>query len=99
MSRSTARDGLLNQLEFHALTHYEPVWAFLSRRPGLRRRVNRALINSAVLYVPTRPNPLSTLAPYTSWASLTARRYDNRHLPPAEADNLPPADAVADLFV
>jgi len=99
MSRSTARDGLFNQLQFHALTHYEPVWEFLSRRPAPRRFTNRALINSAVQYVPTRPNPFSTLTPYTSWASLTDRGYDSRHLPPAPQDGLPPAEAVAELFV
>jgi prostaglandin-endoperoxide synthase 2 len=99
MSRSTARAGLSNQLQFHALTHYEPVWEFLSRRPVTRRFTNRALINSAVLYMPPRPNPLSTLAPYTSWASLTDRRYDSRHLPPAPQDGLPPVEAVAELFM
>jgi prostaglandin-endoperoxide synthase 2 len=99
MTRSTARDGWLNQLQFHVLTNYEPVWEFLQRRPVLRRAANRALINSAITYIPTRPNPLSTLAPYTSWSSLTDRRYDARHLPPAPQDGLPPAEAVADLFV
>ncbi len=96
--RNTKRDGLANQVEFHVLTHYEPLWRLLSR-PGLRSRVNRVLINSAVGKVPTRPNPLSTLAPYTSWSSLTDRSYDARHLPPHEASDLPPAEAVADLFV
>lgn len=96
--RSTARDGLANRLEFHALTHYEPVWRFLSR-PALRSRVNRLLINSAVNKVPPRPNPLSTLAPYTSWSSLTDRTYDARHLPPKEIPQLPPAEEVAELFL
>src|SRR5262249_48579413 len=72
---------------------------FLSRRPVTRRFTNHALINSAVLYMPTRPNPLSTMAPYTSWASLTDRRYDSRHLPPAPQTGLPPEEAVAHLFV
>ena len=99
MARSTARDGWLNQLEFHVLTNYGPVWEFLQRRPGLRRFTNHALVNTAVGYVPTRPNPLSTLTPYTSWSSLTDRRYDGRHLPPAAAAGLPPEEAVADLFI
>ena len=64
--RSTARDGLLNRLEFHALTSFAPVWAFAEPRPALRRQVNKLLIDSAILKVPTRPNPLSTLAPYSS---------------------------------
>src|SRR4051812_44977728 len=99
MTRSTARDGWLNQLQFHVLTNYEPAWEFLQRRPALRRFTNHALINSAVGYVPARPNPLSTLAPYTSWASLTERGYDSRHLPPVAAEGLPSEDAVADLFI
>ena len=96
--RGTERDGAANRLEFHVLTHYEPLWKLLSR-PRLRGRVNRVLINSAIGKVPTRPNPLSTLAPYTSWSSLTDRSYDARHLPPHGASDLPPAEAVADLFV
>src|SRR4051794_5776807 len=96
--RSTERDGWANRLEFHALTHYEPVWRFLSR-PRLRGQVNRVLINSAILGAPPRPTPLSTMAPYPSGASLTDRRYDSRHLPPAEQSGLPPEDEVADLFV
>src|SRR4051794_33192000 len=96
--RSTARDGLLNRLEFEALTSCEPVWDFVQRRPPLRRAVNKALIDSAILKLPTRPNPLSTLAPYSSWASLTDRRYDSRHLPPAPAVEDPPAEKVAALF-
>ena len=71
MTRSRERDGLKNQLQFAALTNFEPVWEFLHSRPRLRRLTNHALINSAVLSMPTRPNPLSTLAPYTSWSSLT----------------------------
>jgi prostaglandin-endoperoxide synthase 2 len=41
---------------------------------------------------------LSTLAPYTSWSSLTDRSYDARHLPPREIPALPPAEEVAELF-
>ena len=97
--RNTERDGTANQLEFHVLTHYEPVWRVL-QRPRLRPHVNRLLINSAVNKVPTRPNPLSTLAPYTSWSSLTDRTLST----PAtcrrgQIANLPPAEEVADLFV
>src|SRR3954464_8554036 len=96
--RSTARDGLANRLEFKVLTSCEPAWAFLQERPKLRRQVNKLLIDNAILKVPTRPNPLSTQSPYSSWASLTDRRYDSRHLPPAPQDGLPPAESVAALF-
>src|SRR3954452_23621896 len=96
--RSTARDGLRNRLEFHVLTNFAPAWGFAQRRPVLRRQVNKVLIDNAILKLPTRPNPLSTLAPYSSWSSLTDRRYDSRHLPPASAAGLPPAEDVAALF-
>ena len=96
--RNTEADGAANELEFHVLTHYEPVWRVL-QRPRLRPHVNRLLINTAISKVPARPNPLSTLAPYTSWSSLTDRSYDARHLPPRQIENLPPAEEVAELFV
>ena len=99
MSRSTARDGLANRVQFHVLTHYKPVWNLLQRVPTLRRVTNHALINSAVLTMPTRPNPLSALAPYTSWSSLTDRSYTGRHLPPVPPALLPPEERVADLFL
>ena len=41
--------------------------------PAVHRRVNGMLIDRAILKIPTRPNPLSTMAGYTSWASLTDR--------------------------
>ena len=98
MTRSRERDGWKNQLQFAVLTNFEPVWEFLHSRPRLRRLTNHALINSAVLTMPTRPNPLSTLADYTSWSSLTDRTYSGRHLPPVAARDLPDAERVADLF-
>ena len=41
--------------------------------PEVHRLVNALLIDRAILKIPTRPNPLSTMADYTSWASLTDR--------------------------
>ncbi len=99
MTRSRERDGWANRVQLYVLTNFEPAWEFLHARPRLRRPVNHALINSAVLTVPTRPNPLSTLAPYTSWSSLTDRTYSSRHLPPVAAPGLPAEDRVADLFM
>src|ERR1700742_4093518 len=96
--RSTARDGLRNRLEFHVLTSFAPAWAFAERRPVLRRQVNKRLIDSAILKVPTRPNPLSTLAPYSSWSSLRDRRADGPPPPPWPAPGIPPAEDVAALF-
>jgi prostaglandin-endoperoxide synthase 2 len=99
VTRSRERDGWANRLQSYVLTNFEPVWEFLHSRPRLRRPVNRALINSAVLTMPTRPNPFSTLAPYTSWSSLTDRNYSSRHLPAVAARDLPDEQRVADLFM
>jgi prostaglandin-endoperoxide synthase 2 len=88
-----------NRLETYVTTNLPGLWDFVQRRPQLHRKVNAALIDRAILKIPTRPNPLSTMADYTSWASLTDRAYDARHLPPREAaDGLPPAEDVAALF-
>jgi prostaglandin-endoperoxide synthase 2 len=66
----------------------------------LERGLNRLAINRLVETVEPRPNPLSTMAPYTSWSSLTDRTYSGRHLPPAAAGarGFPPVDEVAALF-
>ena len=97
--RDSSRDGWQNRLETHVLTNFEPIWTLLQRVEPLRRPTNRALIGRAILKIPTRPNPFSTMAPYSSWESLTDRRYDGRHLPPAAQDGLPPEDKVADLMM
>jgi prostaglandin-endoperoxide synthase 2 len=98
MTRSRARDGWKNQLQSYVLTNFEPAWEFLHARPVLRRVTNHALINSAVNTMPPRPYPLTTLAPYTSWSSLTDRTYSSRHLPPVAARDLPAEERVAALF-
>ena len=94
------RFDLANRAETYVTTNLPGVWGFVQRRPALHRKVNAALVNRAILKIPTRPNPYSTLADYTSWASLTDRTYDSRHLPAREGpgDGLPPAEVVASLF-
>lgn len=99
--RDMRRDGLSNRLETALLTHGEPFWRLVQRVRPLRSRINRALISRAIMKTKTRPYPFSTMAPYTSWDSLTDRTFSSRHLPPVTlpADRLPlPADA-AHLFV
>ena len=92
--------SLANQAETFVTTNLPGLWKTVERFPRVHRRVNAVLINRAILKIPTRPNPLSTLADYTSWASLTDRTYDSRHLPPVKASSgsLPEPEAVAGLF-
>lgn len=97
--RDRSRDGLKRRLRSYALQNFEPFWRFLERVPFLARIANRAIINSAVNLTRNRPHPLSTLADYTSWRSLTDRDYFARHRPPRDPDpRLPPASEAARLF-
>jgi len=98
--RSTANDGRQNQLEFYLLTHFGPVWQFIQGVDWLRRKTNRFLINHAISKTATRPYPLSCMAPYTSWDSLTDRTYDGRHLPPVSGQDAgrPTPEEAAGLF-
>lgn len=82
--RDTSRDGLRNKIESYVLTHFKPVWNFIQSNEGLRKKVNKTLINNAIYKVPTRPYPFSTKSPYTSWESLTDRIYSGLHLPPLD---------------
>jgi prostaglandin-endoperoxide synthase 2 len=82
----------------HADRRLSGVWAALERFPRLHRAVSRMLVGQGARQLPARPNPLSTMAPYTSWASLTDRTYDDRHLPPAASRPLPPVAEVTTLF-
>jgi prostaglandin-endoperoxide synthase 2 len=92
------RDRVANRVETYVTTNLGGFWDLVQRSPAIHRRVNGVLINRAILKIPTRPNPLSTMADYTSWASLTDRTYDSRHLPPGDQAGLPPAAQVAALF-
>ena len=74
--------SLANWAETFLTTNLAALWRTIERFPAVHRRVNALLIDRAILKIPTRPNPFSTLADYTSWASLTDRTYDSRHLPP-----------------
>jgi prostaglandin-endoperoxide synthase 2 len=90
---------LANKAETYVTTSFPKLWETVESHPALYRIVNAALIDRAILKIPTRPNPLSTRSSFTSWTSLTDRTYDSRHLPPAEprADR-PAPETVARLF-
>ncbi len=98
--RSTVKDGLKNKVESFVLTHFKWFWDLIQTSPYLKRRINKFLVNSAIAKTKTRPYPLSTMAPYTSWDSLTDRTYTGRHLPPVQMDGgaLPPVEDVLKLF-
>jgi prostaglandin-endoperoxide synthase 2 len=100
MARDTSRDGFGNTLQTYVLTHFGWLWGAIQRSRPLSRRVNKALINSAIYKIPTRPfafslMTLDKLVPgtqrvkstdtYTSWQSLVDRTYTGRHLPPDPA--------------
>ncbi len=97
---ASAALALRNDAEFFATTRFPRAWRFAASRPRIARSVNRVLIDRAVSKMPPRPDPLSTLAPYTSWESLTDRRWNGRHLPPVAQDpRLPAPEALArELF-
>lgn len=96
--RDTARDGFRNRAELWVTTHLPRAWGAVQRVDLLRVRANRILINGAIERIPCRPNPLSTMVPYTSWPSLTDRTYYGRHLPPVAYgnDGLPDPEYVAE---
>ncbi|MGH3931023.1 MAG: peroxidase family protein [Pseudonocardiaceae bacterium] len=102
MARDMRNDGWINRVELYLTTHFALFWNLIQLIPPLRRQINRILINRAILRMPTRPNPLSTMSSYTSWSSLTDRTFDSRHLPPALPelpDRKPPdLERTADLF-
>jgi prostaglandin-endoperoxide synthase 2 len=99
--RSTVNDGLCNQLEMFLLTHFKGLWDLIQANDWLKRKVNKFLINRAIYKAPTRPYPFSTLAPYTSWDSLTDRTYSGRHLPPVHRapETLPSLADLSTLFL
>src|ERR1700742_3627043 len=99
LMRDDSRDGWQNKLETYVLTNFEPAWSLLQRVAPLRRLTNRPLINHAILKFPTRPNPFSTIAPYSSWEWLSDRSYRSRPLPPVADDGRPPEEKVAYLFI
>lgn len=97
--RDTSADGKSNEREFWALTHLGLVWKLAQRKPSWEQKVNGLLVNSANKKIDPRPNPFSTMSDYTSWASLTDRKYSSRHLPSGNLTDLPEVSDVAGLFI
>ena len=97
MARDTSKDGLGNRILTYALSNFKPVWSFIQRNDGLKRKTNKFLLNNLIYKIPTRPFPYSLMTletnipgtdkpkktdTYTSWDSLRDRSYTGRHLPP-----------------
>lgn len=73
-------------------------WIF--RWPLARRGMSRYVFRKAGTSTAPRPHPYSMACPYTTWRSLTDRRYTGRHLGECADDPaLPPLPQVADLFL
>lgn len=100
-NRNTSKDGFSNKLEFYFLTRFKGFWDLVQKSPFLKRRINKFLTNRAINKIPARPYPFSTVAPYTSWASLTDRTWSGRHLGPVETDQTqrPSSEAASQLFL
>ena len=97
--RSTEKDGLNNQIETYVTTHGGPLWSVIQAVPPVRSFVNKTLTNSGIMKFPTRPEPFTTMADYTSWSSCTDRTFSARHLPskPQRA-SLPDLDEFEALY-
>src|SRR5215207_2970930 len=55
----------------------------------LRKWVSKRAINEYAHKTPPRPRPLSMASGYTTWPSLTDRRYSGRHLARIEGEKAP----------
>lgn len=77
---------------------YGAASAVSSVAPALARTINRFAIDRLVKATRNRPHPWSTVSDHVSWRGLTDRSYSARHLPPQVIRDLPPAQAVGDLF-
>ena len=95
-TRDTSRDpGGFSWL----LLKFKWLWTLIQAIPWLRRIVNYRLLNRAIDPIAARPEPLCNGWEYTTWEGLNNRRWSSRHLPPADAGELPDAEVVAkDLF-
>jgi prostaglandin-endoperoxide synthase 2 len=98
-SRAWRRQGLGNTTQLWTATHFPRLWRLIGHQwSPLRSPANRFIINSFAYRMRPRPDPLSTMATFTSWVSLTERGYSARHLPSATGPSEPSVAAVEELF-
>src|SRR6478752_4555696 len=71
--------------------------ADLDALPAVRRLASRLLINHYSYATTLRPRALSLENDFTTWTSLTDRRFTARHLPPADPETIARWPAEADV--
>jgi prostaglandin-endoperoxide synthase 2 len=69
----------------------------LASLPPLRRLASKLLINHYSYATSLRPRALTLESDYTTWATLTDRRFTGRHLPPADPDTIAALPAESDV--
>ena len=60
----------------------------LASVPPLRRLASKLLINHYSYATSLRPRALTLESDYTTWTTLTDRRFTGRHLPPADPETI-----------
>ena len=96
--RDKSRDGCWNKLESFLLTNFRFLWEFVNDTKWLGDRINKVIIDRAVLKAKPRPHQFSALDDYTSWRSLTDRSWSGRHLGAKDIAGLPDVADVLTLF-
>ena len=69
----------------------------LASLPPVRRMASRMVINYYSYATSLRPRALSMATDYTSWSSLTDRRFTGRHLPPADPEFIAALPSESDV--
>ncbi len=93
--------GFRNRVESAVLAGCGLFWRAVEKIGPVRKRLNRFLLNRAIMRTNARPYQFSLLSDYTSWDSLTKREYTGRHLgvaPDGYIESLPDVGLVAKLF-
>ena len=69
----------------------------LTSLPPVRRLASRMLINYYSYATSLRPRALSMASDYTTWSSLTDRKFTGRHLPPADPEFIAALPSESDV--
>ena len=69
----------------------------LTSLPPVRRLASRMVINYYSYATSLRPRALSMASDYTTWSSLTDRKFTGRHLPPADPEIIAALPSESDV--